>query len=65
MKFMGVKKLLDDIEALNMLVVFAVTRALKTNKRFKANDMDESASDNELEYFNFEDCLIEEDPDSE
>ena len=65
MKFMGAKKRLDNIEELNMLVVLNVSRAFKTNKSSKAHDMDDSASDNELEYFNFEDCLIEEDPDSE
>ena len=61
---MGAKNHLDGSEQINILVGFAVTRALKTNERFKAKDMDDSASDNKLEYFNFEDCLIEEDPTS-
>ena len=52
------KKRLDNSEELTMLVSLDVSRALKMNKISKPKAMNDSASDNELEYFNFENRFI-------
>ena len=52
-KFVGAKKCSSNNEEINSLVVLAVFKALKMNKKSKVKTMDDPELENELDHFHF------------
>ena len=53
-KFAGAKNHSASGKQINMLVAFAVARAIKINKKYKSNYKDDSDLEDELNRFNFD-----------
>ena len=52
-KFVGAKKCSSNSEDINSIVVLAVFKALKMNKKSKVKTMDDPELENELDHFHF------------
>ena len=58
-KFVGAKNRLDNSKDINTPVASTMEKALKTNKKSKDKDLDESDCEDKLEQFNFKNLRSE------